>query len=401
MKTISIPIEHARRVTISAQGLHKQAPFGKGMQGILRMIRQTGYVQIDTISVIERAHHHVIRSRVPTYQKKQLLILQRDQRQILEHWTHALSYLPMEDFRYTLPIKRYFREHRDPWPKADPKFRKYVLERIRKEGPMKARDFESMQHRRGDGWWDWKPAKLALERLFYEGSLIVSHREGFQKVYDIPDRVLPGWIDRNEPTAPEYAKFLIRRSIRAHGFASTASMTYLRKGMAKAVREELKSMLQNAEVLPLHIRGRDISYFTFPEMVESIPRVQKRVHFLSPFDNLVIQRNRLRNIFNFDYQIECYIPKQKRKYGYFALPVLYGSAMIGRADMKADRKTRTLHVYNLVFEEGLPITDRLLMEMSQSLHAFSTFQGMDRIRLHRCHPATEKKRLSASVESFS
>lgn len=401
MKTRTINSKQARRMAVGAQGLHSQSPFGRGKKGVLRAIRQIGYVQIDTISVVERAHHHVLRSRVPNYRKKDLLRLQKVEKKILEHWSHALSYLPVEDYRFTLPIKRYFREHRDPWPKADPKLKDFVLERITREGPLMARDFEAMRKRKGDGWWDWKPAKRALERLFFEGALVVTHRENFQKVYDLPERSLPGGINREEPTQEEYARFLIRRTIKAHGFASAASMAYLRKGMGHLVKSEIRNMLGEGQIVPMHVKGVDAAYFTTAEHLALIPRVQKKVRFLSPFDNLVIQRTRLRNIFGFDYQIECYVPKHKRRYGYFSLPVLYGPEMIGRVDMKADRKHKVLNINHFVLEDGVKMEDRLLYEFADALAGFMHFQGAEEIKWHNCRPHWFKTALEGKIKSFS
>ena len=401
MKARTIDAKQARRIAVAAQGLHSRFPFGRGKQGILRAIRQIGYVQIDTISVVERAQHHVLWSRIPDYKKRHLVTLQKEEKKLIEHWSHALSYLPMEDYRFTLPIKRHFREHSDPWPKSDPKLKAFVLERITREGPLMARDFEANRNRKGDGWWDWKPAKLALERLFFEGALVVTHRENFQKVYDLPERILPEGINQEEPTPSEYARFLIERTVNAHGFASPASMTYQRKGMSSVVKNEISIMIDEGVLVPLRVQGVDQEYFTTREHIDAIPRIQKKVRFLSPFDNLVIQRNRLLNVFGFDYQIECYVPKAKRKFGYFSLPVLYGSELIGRADMKMDRKSGILHIKNLVFEDRIRITDRMLNEMAGSIIDFARFQGAGETRWGVCHPARVKEALESMTGSFS
>jgi uncharacterized protein YcaQ len=399
-KEILIPIAKARRIAIAAQGLGKAFPFGRGKAGILKVIQHLGYVQIDTISVVERAHHHVLWTRVPNYQKTHLEILQAKEKKIFEHWGHAMSYLPMEDFRFTLPIKKYFKEHRDPWPKSDPKIRAFVLDRIKHEGPLMAKDFEALKKRNGAGWWDWKPAKLALERLYYEGELIVTHRKGFQKIYDIPERALPKDVRLDEPTQSEYAQFLIRRTVRAHGFANVKSMAYLRKGMSKPVQTELHQMVEKQELIPLKIKGLEEMYFTGLESLEKTFSIQKQIRFLSPFDNLVIQRNRLLNLFGFDYQIECYVPAPKRKYGYFSMPILFGTDMIGRADMKADRKTKTLHINNLHLEINIKESDLLFDRLATSLEILAHFQQCARIELHHCFPPEYKQPLQELISRF-
>ena len=186
----TISRSEARRIALASQGLHRMRPFGRGKQAVQATIEHLGYVQIDTISVTERAHDHVIWSRVPDYQKQYLQQLQREDRKIFEFWAHAAAYLPMRDYRYCIPIMRYFSNHHDSWPKSDRKTMRLVLDRIRSEGAMKSRDFEAPPVAGATGWWDWKPAKLALQRHFFAGDLMISYREGFQRVYDLPERIL-------------------------------------------------------------------------------------------------------------------------------------------------------------------------------------------------------------------
>lgn len=390
----------ARRIAIASQGLGKAFPFGRGKAGVLKAIQHLGYVQIDTISVVERAHHHVLWTRIPNYKKTHLEILQEKEKKVFEHWGHAMSYLPMKDFRFTLPVKKYFKDKRDPWPKSDPKIKAFVLERITNEGPLMAKDFQALKKRKGAGWWDWKPAKLALERLYYEGELIVTHRKGFQKVYDLPDRALPVGVRQDEPTQSEYARHLIRSTLRAHGFASAKSIAYLRKGMGKPVQTELQNMVEDQQLIPLKIRGVDGVFFTESNTLEHSFYVQKQIRFLSPFDNLVIQRNRLLNVFGFDYQIECYVPAQKRQYGYFSLPILFGMELIGRADMKADRKTNTLHINNLHFESSMKKNELLWERLAKSLDVFAQFQQCHSLKLHRCNPAAYASILESKIGRF-
>jgi hypothetical protein len=217
-----------RRIALDRQGLLKTDCFGRGKRATLRAIEQLGYVQIDTISVVERAHHHVLWSRVPNYQPKFLDQLVAE-RKVFEYWFHAAAWLPMSDYRFALPRMAQINGERSWFEGIDRKLMHEILVRIEAEGPLRARDFEDTRAS-STGWWDWKPAKQALEQLFMQGELMVSGREGFQKRYDLPERVLPDTVDTRMPTMDEYASHLIETTLRAHGFASIKSMTYLRKG---------------------------------------------------------------------------------------------------------------------------------------------------------------------------
>lgn len=359
-----------RRIALDRQGLLKSDGFGRGKAAALRAIEHLGYVQIDTISVVQRAHHHVLWSRIGNYQPVFLERLMRE-RKIFEYWFHAAAWLPMRDYRFALPRMAQINGNRGWFPDGDRRLMAEILRRIETEGPLRARDFEDS--RAGNsGWWDWKPAKRALEQLFMQGELTVSRRDGFQKVYDLPERVLPGWVDTRCPDADEFARYLIDTTLRAHGFATARSITYLRTGrpLRDAVRDELAARIDAGSLIELALRGRDTIYLD-PELLESrAPRCPARVGILSPFDNSVIQRARVRDFFDFDYQIECYLPSSRRQFGYFCLPLLYRDRYVGRIDCKAHRdqarlEIRKLHLERRVDEQFIPALDRALWSFAE------------------------------------
>jgi len=185
--------------------------------GTDNIIRHMGYIQIDTLSVVARAHHHVLWSRNHKHREEELHQLLKS-RKIFEYWSHAASYLPMEDFRFSLPQKQLYREGHAHWFAKNKRIMKYVLDRIRAEGPLQSKDFET--DRKRGSWFDWKPAKIALEQLFMEGTLMVSERKGFQKVYDITERVIPSTVNTAMPTEEEYAEHLVRNNMRSLGIFS-------------------------------------------------------------------------------------------------------------------------------------------------------------------------------------
>lgn len=380
----------ARRLAIAHQGLHATSPFGKGKQGVYETIAHLGYVQIDTISVTERAHNHILWSRVPDFKQKHLLELQQRDRRILEFWAHAAAYLPMKDYRFLIPTMEYFRNHNDSWPKSDKKTMKWVMDRIRDEGALKSRDFEAPENQSKAGWWDWKPAKWALQRLFFFGEIMVSHRDGFQRVFDLRERVLPSDIDTTTPAMDEYAHYLILNTIRAHGFARPAEMHYLRRAMGDHVRKAANALCDAGEILRLNVKGVKGDFFSTTEQINTPVRVANKVKLLSPFDNAVIQRDRISDLFGFDFQIECYVPKPKRKFGYYCLPILYGDQFYGRIDVKADRKTKELELISTLFESK-PMPGAFSEALAKACVDFARFNQCDKIKVSYVSNADFKK----------
>tara|TARA_B100000749_G_scaffold280897_1_gene280746 strand:+ start:22860 stop:23948 length:1089 start_codon:yes stop_codon:yes gene_type:complete len=340
----------------------------------LRVIRHLGYVQIDTISVVERAHHHVFWVRNNEYQPIELDRLV-EKRKVFEYWSHAASYLPMQDYKYSLIRKSEFASRTSAWFPRDAKMMREILKRIEIDGPLKSSDFKQDSGRKGSGWWDWKPAKKALERLFLEGQLEVSKREGFHKVYDLPERVLPVSTDLSTPTQQEYLRYLIRRTLGSHGIASATEIGYLQKKKIKdQIQTELEEMVLAGEVVKIKVTDLMDDYFCYPKTLNVKPRIGSKIKIISPFDNFSIQRSKLQNLFNFDYQIECYVPEQKRKFGYFCLPIFKGAQALGRVDCKAHRKEKEFEIKSLHYEKGVDqksIAKPLLRELTR----FSRFNG--------------------------
>jgi hypothetical protein len=368
-----------RRIALNQQGLLKTEFFGRGKGATLRAIEQLGYVQIDTISVVERAHHHVLWSRVPNYRPKFLDQLVK-QRLVFEYWFHAAAWLPMSEYRFALPRMATINGERNWFEISDRKLTDSILKRIETEGPLRARDFADTREV-NNGWWDWKPAKQALEHLFMRGELMVSGREGFQKVYDLCERVLPDWVDRSMPSLDDYASHLIDTTLRAHGFASLVSMTYLRKG--KPLRDAVKQQLQQrmeTNLLTTVDLGDNNPIYIDPELLESrAPRSSAQVRILSPFDNAVIQRQRGREIFAFDYQIECYVPAPSRQFGYFCLPIMYRDRLVGRIDCKAHRNNNSLEIRSLYLEQKVGAD--FIELLCQALRSFAAFNNCPRLQM--------------------
>ncbi len=392
--------KEAARLALQSQGLLKKNPFGKGKGGVLRALDQLGYVQIDTISVIERTHNHTFWTRVPNFNPDVLDELQVKDRKIFEYWSHAESYVPIEDYRFYLYKMRAIAAGEKHWHAPDKKMMRHVLNRFTDEGPLMAKDFKPPENHKAAPWWNWKPAKRALEQLFIEGKLMIVRRNNFHKVYDLPERVLPANLDATLPTTGEYCRFLINRAIKAHGLVTEQEIGYLRKGIKKDIKTTLKQMLEEGEIQTISVDGiLNQIFYTTEESLSQLEnlRVSKNIHLLSPFDNCIIQRKRVQQIFDFIYQLECYVPAQKRVYGYFCLPILWGDRFIGRLDPKADRKSKTFFIRNLCFEPTFKDFEQVLQALAGKIKDLALFNNCDRIVIEKTEPKPITRQLMTLI----
>ncbi|RZT96157.1 hypothetical protein EV201_0790 [Ancylomarina subtilis] len=395
-KTESLSPQQARKLVLLSQGLPPARQTGSAIDATLSAIEQLGYIQIDTISVVQRAHHHTLWNRNPRYQNAHLDQLIAD-KQVFEYWSHAAAYLPMRDYRYSLIRKQAIASgEQNHWYEPDKKRMSEVLKRIENEGPLMAKDFEHTGKKGVD--WMSKPAKRALEHLFMQGDLMVPSRNNFHKVYDLTERVLPKEVDTRIPTPEEHARFLITRYLEANGLGQASEMGYLLKNTKKELAAALKDMLANDELIQIQTAGN--SYYALPHALEllSKPLSRSKLKILSPFDNLLIQRKRMQALFNFDYQIECYLPEAKRQYGYFSLPVLWDGKLVARMDCKADRKTAVLHIRHIVLEAKLVKTEAFALALSKELTAFMLFNACSSIQLHKTTPTSFKNTVQNALK---
>jgi uncharacterized protein YcaQ len=381
-----IPIAQARVLALRGQGLDGSWHLPSGKDGAAKVIERLGYVQIDTIAVVERAHHHTIWSRAPDYAPEMLDELLAKDKKVFEFWTHAASYIPIEHYRFYLPwMTRYAQRQRTRnWLRENEKLAEQVRARIRGEGPLGSADFASTRKRRG--WWDWKPAKMALEVLMQTGELMVAERRKFQRLYDLTERVLPPEVETEVPDPEELGRFAVERALRSHGIATVEPVwSYSRD--EGVVRKALDEMIERGEVIQTKIEGLDQDYYALaPDLDNLAEPGSRQLHILSPFDNFVYWRRRVRNLFRYDYRLECYLPAPKRRHGYFCLPILWGTDLVGRMDAKADRRRGELIVKSLEFEEGFGCVDQMLGPLSDKLKAFASFNQCATISVQRTVP---------------
>ncbi|MGC9348018.1 MAG: winged helix-turn-helix domain-containing protein [Anaerolineae bacterium] len=393
----------ARHLALQGLGLDGQrsapgctepaAGLPSGKEGVARTIERLGYVQIDTIAVVERAHHHVLWTRRPDYDAQMLHELLAHDRRVFEGWTHATSIIPMRDYRYYLPKMRASRARAEPWLNEHHAVVDRVLDRIRDEGPLGSADFKGLDSFERGTWWSWKPAKRALEALLSMGELMVAERRNFERLYDLRERVLPEWVDTTEPTGDEVARFLVRWILRVQGVASRHEIWH-KRASRDLIDQVLVELLDAGEIVRVEVEGwSGDPCYVLSEVLEEDHRVIEdppSLHILSPFDSLIIYREWLEKVFDFRYRIECYLPVAKREYGYFALPILWADRFVGRVDAKADRDAGTLILRRLTFEPGVSDYDVLLPVLEEKLRDFAAFNGCDSIVVERVVPEKVK-----------
>ena len=391
-------LERIRRIALYSQGLASDAPFGTGMRGAIECVTHLGYIQLDSISVIERAHNHVWHSRVPNFkaeQSNQLL----EEKKVFEYWAHAAAYLPMAEYRYYLADKAAVRA--GTLRKGHPRDRKQmakVLRRIADEGPLASRDLAT-RSTKSNGWWDWKPEKKAIEALYLEGDLMIASRGGFQKTYDLTERVLPEGTNTTLPSLEERAAHMLDDQLRCHGLVSAVGATYGRRDaqLRRAMKSELDQRLAEGRLTTLTLPNGSAYCIEPYQLDQPLPHLNNQLKILSPFDNAVIQRKRLLDLFDFDYQLECYVPAPKRVYGYLALPLVFQGQFVGRIDCKAHRSDKTLELKGVFFEDDCA-TSAVCDALAAALPNFAAFQDCTTVQVKEVMPAKLKANLIKSLK---
>jgi uncharacterized protein len=334
----------ARRIWLHAQRLDVAAPFGAGVEATQRAVEHLGYVQIDTINVVERCHHHILFSRIPGYRREDLRQAQSVQKSVFEYWTHALAYVPTRDIRFFLGEMKRRRDHPRAWFKSvKPADLKKVMALLR-DGPLTIRDIEDdVLVDKDHAWGSRKPSKRALQLAFFAGLATISERQGMLKTYDLIQRHF-GWQKRPRPASErQVLDYRLDRALRAQAVVSLDSVCHLEAALKPAIRGLIEGRVRRKALVPVAVEGAGkTEHWAAPRVLEAAHPPPDQVHILSPFDPLIIQRKRLSMMFGYDHLFEAYVPKEKRRLGYFALPVLAGDEIVAALDLKADRQKREL-----------------------------------------------------------
>jgi uncharacterized protein YcaQ len=405
---IKLSLETARTLAVVKQGLHRRPPVAD-RRSLLEGVRRIGLLQLDTISVVARSHYLVMLSRVGLYDPADLDALLHPDRRLFEGWAHAACLIPVESYEYFAPLIQARREQPpqhwierrlgdDPQGVLDA-----VLAEVRERGPLASRDFEDPRDQRGT-WWDWKPAKTALEVLFHGGYLMVDRREGFQRYYDLAERVLPASADPPLHTLDDYHRWATLRAVSCMGVATAPQVSDYYRQKKPATRTRVGRLAAAGALVPVEVEGWKETAYMDPADLPLVQEIESGAHqpelttFLSPFDNLTWDRQRLSDLFGFDYRIEMYTPVAQRQYGYYVLPILHRGRLVGRLDPKADRKAGTLIVRAIYLEPGQAITGELVAGVAGALREFMAFHESANLQIERSEPPALRSQLLEWVE---
>ncbi len=379
--TLKISNRDARRLWLTKQGLARQPAGALDADRLLSNLEEIGFVQLDTIRVIARAHDHILWSRNQNYREGMLDELVKDRR-AFEHFTHDASVIPMDYYPYWRRqfgrMQAFFEKGR--WREAMPSPRESqaILKRIEKEGPLSTRHFEA-QAKKTKHAWGRPPHKYALDFYWYAGVLSTCHRRNFIKHYDLAERIIPGALRAKKISDAAQVDWLCTNALARMGFASEGDIQRFWDAMVLA---EVKAWVKKRrkDLIDVEIDGADgafkgIAFASIEDEVAALKAPTSRLRMLNPFDPVIRDRNRLKRLFGFDYRIEIFVPAAKRQYGYYVYPLLEGERMVGRIEAKADRKQARITVENLWWEPGVKPTPARRKKLDAELDRIARFIG--------------------------
>ena len=354
----SLSRSQARRIALVAQGFRDPRHTVPTMRTFNRTLGRTGVLQIDSVNVFQRAHYMPLFSRMGRYDTDLLKrAAERRPRKIVEYWAHVAAFMPVDLWPHMQHRMTRYRENGHEWliMRSKPELAESLLAEVREVGPATARDLDDGLPRVKEHWgWNWSDTKKALEYLFFAGRLAVAGRNSaFERLYDVPERVLPAVVlDAPTPTVEEANLELVRRAAMSHGVGTEACLRdYFRMSQA-ATRPAIDALVESGELLPVSVEG-----WARPAYLHKDARLPRNVDaraLLSPFDPVVWERARTEHLFGFHYRIEIYVPEEKRVHGYYVLPFLLGDRLVARVDLKADRQAGVLVVKSAFKEPCAP-----------------------------------------------
>ena len=381
----------ARNVFIDAHGLTRSRSAKIDVDELEERIHEIGFVQLDTINTVARSHDMILFARAQNFDRATLDTLHRDGK-LFEHYTHDASLIPMEFYPYWKRRFAHTKKNMLQRPAnqkrlgATPgKTLSMVRKHIKTNGPTMTRDFTDGP--KGEGsWWGWSPTKTALEFLYRSGELAVVRREGFHKVYDLASRVIPEDILSHTPSKAEMIDFKCRSALDRIGFGTPAEIGAYWHTVRHGDVSAWAKPLIGKELMEIVVEGapgekdkKALAYSSFEDRLAKAAAPSKSLRFISPFDPLIRDRKRQKQLFGFDYTIEIFVPEAKRIYGYYVLPILEGNRIIGRADLKADRKAGILEMKGLWLEPKVALTEQREKAMRRDLSRLAKFCGVEAV----------------------
>jgi hypothetical protein len=404
--------ETLRRLAISCQRL-ENAPDTSGRQAIMDVFRRIGCVQYDPLRAVERTQLLVLRSRLSSMDPSDLDHLLYDERQLFEYWAHAASIVLTEDFplfwrhmRDWAPGDRPWMKRARTWMKENQALREHILEELESNGPMASKDFRDIAESKwkSTGWTNGQTVRMMLGYLWEQGEILISRRNDLVKLYDLRDRCLPEWTPRDDLDWPEVVHRAAQKSLIALGAGTESHITrYFTRDNYPGLTSVLLNLEEEGLVQQLEIvEDGEVwpgSWFIHSQNINTLDRIeagdwQGGTNLLSPFDNLICDRDRTEKLFNFYFRIEIYVPKAQRQYGYYVMPILHGDRLIGRIDPKMDRKSKILLVNNIFAEPDAPMDMQTGRAVAQALQELGLFLGAKDIHYLGAVPGKWKKALA-------
>ncbi|MFJ4224513.1 winged helix-turn-helix domain-containing protein [Microbacterium sp. NPDC089695] len=382
----SLSSAHARRIALAAQGFSRARPAAPAARHIHRLMDRLGALQIDSVNVFARSHYMPLFSRLGSYDPALLdrVFLSRTTHYV-EYLAHEATFIPVEDWPLWQFRMDRFRErwaNADSWPSRNPRTLAWVQDELRARGPLRPADLRDDAPRERGTWWDWDDVKLALEHLWRTGDVAISGRTGFERTYALAEHVIPDAIRSRTVDRSDAIRELVRRAARSSGVATASDLAdYYRIRDRAAVTQSISDLTDAGELLPVQVRGwqrggRPLRSWRHREAV--LPRRIDTAALLTPFDPVVWFRDRALRAFDLDYRIEIYVPAEKRRYGYYCLPVLVGDRIVARLDLKADRASSTLQVQSSWWEPPAQPDDDAA-RIAEQIALAASWQGLEHV----------------------
>ncbi len=387
---LTLTRQDLRRLAITRQYLTNQPK-----PAMLDVIRDLGCVQLDPIRAVERTHLLVLWSRLGQFDVAELKRLRWEKKALFEYWAHAASLVLTEEY----PVFNWGMRKQQEDPRRAAKYQKWfddhpgvlelkdhILVRLKQEGPLFSREIETEEHMRYDSHWSsGRYVGVVLDYLWTNGQILTVERAGNQRKWGLAEQFWPEWTPQEEWTAKEACRFAAQKAIRALGAATVKQIKgHYTRGMYPSLTAVLRQLVKEEILIPVTVENLSDAYYLHAADLPLLRQLQKgdwqpRTTLLSPFDNLICDRDRTEALWDFYFRIEIYVPKAKRQYGYYVLPILHGDQLIGRIDPKMDRKTNALHVHNVYAEPGAPKNKKTVREIGKAVASLATFLGAKQV----------------------
>ncbi len=392
--TDTLSAAQARRIALAAQGFTRARPTTVSARHVHRVMDRLGVLQIDSVNVFARSHYLPLFSRLGAYEPALLdrVFLSRTTHYV-EYLAHEATFIPVADWplwRFRMEDFRRRWAAEDSWASTNARTMRWVQDELRTRGPLRPVDLRADAPRERGTWWDWDDVKLALEHLWRTGDVAISGRRGFERTYALAEHVIPQDIRSQEIPREDAIRELTRRAARSSGVATSSDLAdYYRIRDRAAVVRSIGELVDTGELEPVQVRGWERAGRPLPAWRHHdavLPRRVDAAALLTPFDPVVWFRDRALRAFDLDYRIEIYVPAEKRRFGYYSLPVLVGDRIVARVDLKADRPTSTLQVQSAWWEPQARPGDAEAIAAELALAA--TWQGLEHVSVSGWGDAT-------------